>query len=238
MSWSKILKSDSNPPLRGVNLVEFQADATFGGARGPDSDDFTPQALVCPLPRPEEPHPGPAVSLQDFSTMETEILQREEEAYARGLQDGLAAVETGLNQTVEAFAKAAEEISVLRRDLLQNASRDMAQLAMAIARRVIHVELSINPEVVLETIQMALQAAINSDEFRIKVNPQDFALVTERKPQMLASVSGLKNVIIESDHHVGRGGALLESDLGEVDATIESQTASIERQLLGWMEEG
>lgn len=232
MFLSKVFKSESVATLSGIHFIEFQSNEALGGVIS-NGDDFRQETLVCPLHKPAES----SVGMQDFDRTENEIRQREEEAYARGLQDGLAAVETGLNQTVDAFTEALEDISVLRKSLLENATADMTNLVMAIARKVIRVELSINQDVVLETIQAALQAAINADEFRIKVNPQDFSLVTERKPQMLASVSGLKNVIIESDPHVGRGGALLESELGEVDATIESQLLDIEKHLLGWSQE-
>jgi flagellar assembly protein FliH len=136
-------------------------------------------------------------------------------------------------RVINALAVAVEEISRLRESLLNNASQDMLRLVLTIARQIIHVELSVNSGIILGTIERALQAAVRADAYHLRVNGEDLALVTEKKPLFLARISGLQNITIEADLTVGRGGCRLESELGEVDASIESQLEVIRRTLSG-----
>jgi len=55
--------------------------------------------------------------------------------------------------------------------------------------------------------------------------------VTQQKPLFLASISGLKNLSIETDSEISPGGCRVDSDLGDVDATIETQLETIRQSL-------
>jgi flagellar assembly protein FliH len=140
--------------------------------------------------------------------------------------------EQRLNDTAQTLGSAIVDISRLREKIMKNSTNDMLQLVMAISRQVIQHELQTNEEVILNIITQALHAAIRSDEFHIKVNPDDFQVVTENKPLFLASVSGLNNITFEADPNIDRGGCLVESDLGQVDATVETKLDEIYQQLL------
>jgi flagellar assembly protein FliH len=154
-----------------------------------------------------------------------------EEAFARGRQEGLAAAETQLGSTTRALAAALEEVGRLRQALLTNSTHDMLRLVMAIAEQVIQTTVAEKETVILQILRTALQAAVKSDEFHVKVNPEDLSTVTANQPLFLASVSGLKNILFEADPAIARGGCLVESALGEVDATIETQLEEIRRHL-------
>lgn len=139
---------------------------------------------------------------------------------------------TQLNYTSMALAAAIEEISRLKKTILINSTEDMLRLVMAISRKVIQCETSMRDDIIQTVVKQALQAAIKSDEFSIKVNPEDFALVNEKKPLFLTSISGLNNITFEADPEISRGGCLIESDVGQVDATIETKLDEIHQQLL------
>ncbi len=156
---------------------------------------------------------------------------RGEDAFARGRQEGLAEAEGKLSRTAGALASALEDISRLRETILKNSTDDMLRLVMAVAEQVVHAELGSRPELILETLKRALAAAVRSDEYRVRLHPEDLALVTEKKPLLLASLSGLKNLVLEASPQVTRGGCLVESELGEVDATLEGQLAEIRQRL-------
>ncbi|PNU21117.1 hypothetical protein C2E25_03540 [Geothermobacter hydrogeniphilus] len=159
-----------------------------------------------------------------------------EEAFTRGRQAGIREAEERFEQAANALAKGLEEISRLRESILNNSSRDMLRLVLTIARQVIHREVTVDPEIVLSTIDMALQAAVESDSFQVKVNPKDLALVEERKPLFLASIKGLENIVFKADESIASGGCLVESDLGQVDATIDGQLEEVRKTLLGAIE--
>jgi flagellar assembly protein FliH len=155
-----------------------------------------------------------------------------EEGHARGKEEGRAEKEQELDQTVQALAEALERINGLRSHLLNANKRDMVRLVRTIAEQVIHAEASTSESAILRVVERAIQSSVQSEEYRIRVNPEDMSVVTENKPLFLASMSGLQNIVFESDEEVSRGGCVVESDLGKVDATIETQLEKIQEQLM------
>jgi flagellar assembly protein FliH len=71
----------------------------------------------------------------------------------------------------------------------------------------------------------------------VRVNPADLEVVTERKPLFVAAINGLQNLSFQADPAVGRGGCLLESEFGDVDATIDGQLDQIHRSLLATLDQ-
>jgi len=154
-----------------------------------------------------------------------------EAAYARGRQEGLDNAENNLETAAQAFATAAEEISRVRESMARNSGKDMLRLVMAISEQIIRREVAADSKVLLTIIENALQASVRTDQYRIQVNPVDLESVTQQKPLFLASISGLKNLSIEADPQISPGGCRVDSELGDVDATIETQLETIRQSL-------
>ena len=155
-----------------------------------------------------------------------------QEGYSRGRQEGRQEVEQELDQTVQALASALEEINGLRSRILSRSKQDMVRLARVIAEQVIHVEASTRQEVVLKVVDRAIRSAVQSEEYRVRVNPGDMQVLTENKHLFLASISGLQDIVFESDEQIAAGGCVVESDQGKVDATLQTQLDKLQEQLM------
>jgi flagellar assembly protein FliH len=216
MSSSRIYKERGSEELQLLRFAEFDGG---GGGGTVAVQSFAPVAMAAPTAR------GVALAGADNGQ------RKVEEAYARGRQEGLAQAEERFGELGRAFAAAVEDIGRLRESILKNSTDDMLRLVLAVARQVVQVEIAGNPQIVLETLKRALKAAVRSDEYHIRLHPQDLALVSEHKPLLLASVSGLRNITLEADPGLARGGCLVESNLGQVDASIDSQLEEIREKL-------
>jgi len=159
-------------------------------------------------------------------------------AFNEGKAAGLRQAEDQFGAAANALAAALEDINQLRESILAKSSPDMLKLVMAIAEQVIHCEVACNEDVILNTLKNSLQAAIKSDEFFVKIHPDDFAMVSENKQKFIAAISGLQNIHFEADPAITRGGCLVESTLGKVDATIDAQLEEIRQHLLNSIEKG
>lgn len=225
---SKIYKGNDSCELKKVLFLDFD--------RNLEEEDFV-AAADQPKERSQKEHQnGNEPCFQDPASVNLEKIK--EEAFIRGKQAGLELAETQFGETVNALAATCEDIRRLRETILKNSTQDMLRLVMAIAGQVIQCEVADKKDVILATLNRALKAAVKSDEFHVKVNPEDFSVVTEKKPLFLASISGLKNITFEADPQIARGGCLVESTLGQVDATIETQMGEIRQHLLHSMESG
>lgn len=154
-----------------------------------------------------------------------------EEAYANGRREGMEQADERLVTATAALTAALEEVSRIRDSLASSGTEDMLRLVMAVSEQVIRREVAADPDVIFAIIENALKSSVQADQYRVRVNPEDLEKVSEKKPLFLASISGLKNLTIEADSSLSPGGCLIDSDLGEVDATLETQLETIRQAL-------
>jgi flagellar assembly protein FliH len=167
---------------------------------------------------------------EDYRRGHDEALQ-ELETSRQQQRENLRKKEQELRNAADMLGRALEEVSLLRESLLRNSNQDMLRLVLSIAKQVIHREVSLDKDIVLSTIDRALRSAVRCDSYHLRVNPEDMALVTERKPLFEASINGLRNLTLEADPAIEPGGCRLESEMGEVDATTDGQLKEIRRIL-------
>lgn len=211
---------------------------------GMPADNFVPfEPVVAPEAEAARPSHAPAPPIEPQEQRAAAPASEEENrcaleaAYRQGREDALREAREQFGHASDMLAQALEEVSQLRGSLLQNSSNDMLRLVMSIVRQVLHAEISVNPRIIAETIDRALKMAVRADYYHVRVNPADLEVVTERKPLFLAAINGLQNLSFQADPAVGRGGCLLESEFGDVDATIDGQLDQIHRSLLATLDQ-
>jgi len=150
-------------------------------------------------------------------------------AYERGLAEGKAAGHQEMFSQVEALtkklARTIEELTGLRQRFRHEAEEDVVALALATARRILHRELTVDPQALLGVVKAALKKMELSEVQRVRVNREDEPIIRQSLEQM-----GLPHrVEVIADAALERGAAILESNRGTLDASIDTQLAEIER---------
>ena len=96
----------------------------------------------------------------------------------------------------------------------------VAQSAVLLARRIVRGELPTRPEHVAEVAQQAVNAVLlSARHIRVMVHPDDLALVAAGAAEALQARGA--RLLPAAD--VERGGCLIESDLGQIDASIATR---------------
>lgn len=168
------------------------------------------------------------------SELQPEPIDREaikNEAYDQGYQDGKDKAVTEFNSTVRALEKALKEIDQLREKIFKNSREEMVELVMKIAEQVIYTEICIDKNVIVKIVEKAIQAAVSDDKYHIRVSPEDKQVLDQNKPLFLASVDRLEDIVFDADGSISPGGCLVESEVGEVDATLEFRLEEIKQHL-------
>lgn len=159
----------------------------------------------------------------------------EREAYEKGFVAGeKAGFEFGLQKASALFGGLSgllDEIASFKESLHKSSEKEMAALAMAIAKKVVQRELEIKNDSVLDSVRAALRAVVAGGEITIKVNPKDHDLLLQYRGELARYGDGVKGVKIESDESVSKGGCIIDTNFGEIDATIESAFSEIEQRL-------
>ena len=94
--------------------------------------------------------------------------------------------------------------------------------SLSLAYQVVRSELAQRPECVAQVAQEAVGAVmLSARHLRLRMNPQDLALIEQGAGPALRA----RDVMLQADAAIGTGGCVVESDLGQVDARIESRWA-------------
>ncbi len=159
----------------------------------------------------------------------------ERRAYELGFASGeKAGFEIGRKKAEALFSSLHGLIDGLesaRRTVLERSERDILALSLAIARKVVRSEITARNDVVLECVKTALKAVNTKGSVVVKVNPRDIELVTERRSQAEGNCRAGAAVSFETDDSIGKGGCMVFTDFGSVDATIENVEKEIEQRL-------
>lgn len=154
------------------------------------------------------------------------------EGYAEGVAAGRAEIEANavrMRQLAESFSSTLDNLDFRLADMV-------LELALDVARQVVAGELAARPERLLDVVNLALkQMAETSRESRLLLNPEDAALV---RPHFEGVLDKSRLRIVE-DARIVRGGCLIETSQGDLDATLPARWRQVVQVLgsnLNWLE--
>jgi flagellar assembly protein FliH len=156
-----------------------------------------------------------------------EIAHAEAQALKKGFTDGLKKGKEQQKleaaQTVKTLTLLIQELNDLKQKILETAEEQIVALALAIAQKVIHTEIATRREIIQGVLKDAIRSIVDRENMKIHVHPLDFQYMIEIKADFLSNFDGVKNIVFEEDETVQRGGAVIETLFGEVDARIDQQ---------------
>jgi flagellar assembly protein FliH len=200
------------------------------------------RALAAVNPKPDFRRTGLGSSPGTYGDSGTSLPVQDAEqlAYCRGFGDGERkghelGAQAGLESAMQKLEplltgghKLIGELGELHRQICRDVEVDLVQLALAVARKIVGRDVSLGPEAVSRIIRQALSRVEHAGRINIKLNPADLELLTEIKPQLLSGLPEAGRAAFEADAVIARGGCLIETDGGEVDARIERQFQVVE----------
>ncbi|MEO5819671.1 MAG: FliH/SctL family protein [Vicinamibacteraceae bacterium] len=148
--------------------------------------------------------------------------------YAQGERAGLEAGGKRAEAMLRRIGQTIEELSGLRQTLITETEREMVQLALILARRVVHREVTLDPELAAALAHVALERLGTNTPATVRLNPEDYTIVAQDSARW-----GGQTVTVVPDPSISRGGCLVESAFGSVDATIERQFDELSQALFG-----
>jgi flagellar assembly protein FliH len=173
----------------------------------------------------------PKVPEARLSELQKDAEERARAAYQQGQAAGEAAAMQKAQQRVEPSIQnlnaVLAELGSLRKRVRAEAEDSAVKLAIAIARRVLYRELSSDPEAILGLVKAAFAKLNARETHRLRLTPPDAAIVNEHRAK-LQIPQGLE---ISPDPSLPAGSAIFETSRGELDASIDTQLAEIDRGL-------
>lgn len=88
-----------------------------------------------------------------------------------------------------------------------------------------------NRELISRVVKNALATVRNQKKVTVIVNPTDSDFVHERVNELLALYPAINTIDVLSDARVQAGGCKIETEMGVVDATLDTQLEAIRKSL-------
>jgi type III secretion protein L len=148
--------------------------------------------------------------------IKAEALRFKEEVFAKARDEAKADV----------VARASEELARAKLQagqLLEGMEKDVIELALKIAEKIIGRDLERQPELVVEVVASAVQATRASKSMIVRVHPEDGKLLREKRPRLMELIGRAVDIAVKEDGDVERGGCIIQTEFGTVDGQLKTQ---------------
>jgi len=167
-------------------------------------------------------------SMDKIESIEQEAYEK---GFARGEKNGLELGDTKALKIIENIENLLTEVSQLKAEMIKQHEKEIVQMVFAIAGKVIHTQVNFDEKAVRGSILNALALTAEKNNITLKINPEDFDCVEKLRPEFFSEFKDLKSIMITADPSISRGGCLLETPNGDIDASIETQLEMIHKCL-------
>lgn len=216
--------------LRAQQMGPMYPDRPVGGFAGyQGSEEQRPMTQI-------ERQRREAERMVEEARRQAETIQRD--AYHAGFEQGEKAGMKLASQKIEpaaqAFNQLIEHLTHERENLIKHHERELIKVAFAIAGQVVKTMVDEDSELVGRVVQSALEKVVGSQNVTLHVSPHDKELIELYITSDTGFEWSMDHLTIEGDETVGRGGCRVETEHGDIDATIETQLRVLKNQL--WSE--
>ena len=118
-------------------------------------------------------------------------------------------------------------------ELVSRGEGELVRLSIRIAQKIIGEELRTNADTILGIVREALRPIRRARSVVIQVSPDDELCAREKAVAFRALFGDVAEVSVVADPAVAPGGCIVESDIGVIDAQLQTQLKSLEQALLG-----
>jgi flagellar assembly protein FliH len=160
------------------------------------------------------------------------MAQREAAARVAGREEGeaqgRAAGEQYLAQVRESVGAALTNFARDRAQYYQQVETEVVQLALAIARKILHREAQVDPLLLAGLVRITLEQIESSTKVAVRVHPQQ---VSECRSYFAQHMEASKIPEVVEDHGLQLDHCVLQTALGTTEVGVESQLKEIEQGL-------
>jgi len=158
--------------------------------------------------------------------LEAEVAVAKRDSFEAGRKQGEQQARAETAPILDRLTGSLAELAGLRQEIRLKAETDMVQLALLIAKRVLHRELSTDTGALTALARVVFDRMVRGEAIRVTVHPH-FA------PALAAALSQSQTarVHIDSDPSCAPGTLIVRSEEGLLDASVDTQLEEISRGL-------
>jgi flagellar assembly protein FliH len=160
----------------------------------------------------------------DFAALEEAArLQGYNIGYEQGQAAGMAAAEQSMSDMLRQLGTLLMGIQESHATFFRTAERQVVDLALQIAAKVVEREVENMPDLAVNVIRSALEEMDARTAVRVRVNPADAELLQRRWASVVPSGVSAERIELQPDERISPGGGVIETTHGSVDAQLETK---------------
>ena len=237
-------ETDAFPPLEDIE-------------EEPEEDLFPDEDIEEEFEEEEEEIPGPAVFYSELSFCNPlkpvsinmdrvppkavpvdEVKKEVQKAYDEGFNDGQQISTSNFEAEIEKYREWMKRIDTVVEDLsisysyeVNKFEESLTSLAQMMAEHIIQREISGDSEIIITQARKAIESLDDDEVFKIRINPEDMKVLQDARSELSTDSSLMKNVVISPDESISKGGCIMETSAGTIDARISKQLDKIKKKI-------
>ena len=155
-----------------------------------------------------------------------------QDGYNEGHEQGFMEGQNEVNRLVERVHKIVESVMVRREEILCETEQQIVELVLLMTRKVVKIISENQKTVVLSNVLAALKKIRTRGNITLRVNTEDLKLTTAHVDEFIKRIENVNGISVIEDSSVDKGGCIVETDFGAIDARISSQLAELESKIM------
>lgn len=145
-----------------------------------------------------------------------------------GMDEGKKIGEEQINESISSAFETLNSAIKERKRIIKDSEPEIARLSLKIAEQIIRKEVSQDKEIIMNIITDSLGKISDRENVIIRVNNEDSEYIKKNKDKISGMLDGVKNISIIEDPNIEPGGCVIETNLGYIDARINTRLSLIE----------
>ena len=162
--------------------------------------------------------------------------QLQQEAFEAGVQAGLAQGREEARKPAEREVQRAlslvAQTEQIRLGSAHQAEFNVVELALAMAKKIIHREVSLDTGIILEQVRQLIQSVEEKGLITVRAHPSEIERLQSFRAFVVGADGEPARLNIEGDETIQAGGCIVESSQYFIDATVETQLEKIWQEMI------
>ena len=155
-----------------------------------------------------------------------------DKGYSLGRDEGYASGKAEVERLLTVVHKIIDKAIERRNQIIDESETQLINLVLLISQKVIKVISENQKNVVINNVIQAIRKLKTRGDIIIRVNLEDVQLTSDHIKDFMRMVENIKSITVVEDSTVDKGGCIIETDFGEIDARISSQLHEIQEKVL------
>lgn len=148
--------------------------------------------------------------------IKAEALRFKEEVFSKAREEAKADIQA---RSAEEMARAKIQVG----QLIQDAEKEILELAIKVAEKIIGSDLARDPEVLVQICANAIQNTRAQKAMLLRVHPEDGKILREKRPRLMEAIGRTVDIAVRDDADIERGGCIIQTEYGTIDGQIRTQ---------------